>query len=261
MGKFKILVPWLVIAMLCTGFGMYASKTKQELNAQSAELRAEQQRIQELGKTLSEAQAQLDVKEKDYQALKALYAQSSNAAPALHVVGVYEGKTPPGADDRPWWAKCDGHPGVKNLSELSRDAQLECHRKYAGEQSEKEVVVDISDSTRPIILALTAYDKTNWKVKLSPGVEIKKVILDGYHAQRISGVPEGTTIETFTSDPSPCPRCIQGGRHFYSYESPPMELREITGLEVTSFQGKYKGESFSIFPGIRSFSRELAKRN
>jgi hypothetical protein len=226
----------------------------------SVELTAGQQKIQELSKALSEVQAQLDIKEKDYQALKTLYAQSSNAAPALHVVGVYEGKTPPGGDDRPWWAKCDGYPGAKKPADLSREAQLECHRKYAGEQSEKEVVLDVSDSTRPMILALTAYDKTHWKVKLSPGVEIKKVILAGYHAQRVSGVPEGTPIETFTNDPSPCPRCIQGGRHFYSYESPPMELREITGLEVTSFQGKYKGESFSIFPGIRSFSRDLAAR-
>lgn len=261
MVKFKILVPWLAIALLSIGFGISASKAKQKLITQSAELRADKQKIDELDKALSVAQAQLDIKEKDYQALKVLYAQSTNATPALHVIGVYEGKTLPGGDDRAWWAKCDEHPGAKNSDDASRMARLECHRKYAGNQLEKEVLVDISDTTRPIILALTAYDKTNWKVKLSPGVEIKKVILAGYHTQRVSGVSEGTPIETFTSDPSPCQRCIQGGRHFYSYESPPMELREITGLEVTSFQGRYKGESFSIFPGIRSFSRDLAKRN
>ena len=39
--------------------------------------------------------------------LLGLLAAGCATTPALHVIGVYEGQTPPGVDDRPWWAKCN----------------------------------------------------------------------------------------------------------------------------------------------------------
>jgi hypothetical protein len=126
-----------------------------------------------------------------------------------------------------------------------------CHQKYAAHRVEKEVVVNVSDDSRPIVLALTAYNRTHWKVILEGSVRITKVILAGYHSQRVSGIPAGTPIETYTHDPSPCERCWQSGEYFYSYRSPPAQLKEITELEVTTFQGRYEGYEFSIFPGIK----------
>lgn len=171
--------------------------------------------------------------------------------PALHVIGVYEGKPPEGTDDRPWWAKCntDQIGGQSNTADLS--SIIECHQKHAGANAEKEVVVNISDDTQPLVLALTAYDRTHWKVIAKKGVKIVKVILAGYHSQRVSGIPVETLIEAYTHDPSPCERCWQSEKYFYSYKAPSPELREITGLEATSFQGRYKGTEFAIFPGIR----------
>ena len=163
--------------------------------------------------------------------------------PELHVIGIYQGETPPGVDDRPWWAKCK--------DDRTERAMLECHARYADQATEKEVVVYVSENSKPIVLALTAYDKTHWKVSLKKGVNITKVILGGYHSQRVSGVPEATVIETYTHDPSPCPRCWQSGNYFYSYENPPQQLRSITGLEVSTFQGRYKGSEFSIYPGLK----------
>lgn len=171
--------------------------------------------------------------------------------PALHVIGVHEGQTPHGVDDRPWWAKCSDKANDSIPSDPT--SSTECHRKYAGVHVEKEVSVHVSENSRPIVLALTAYNKTYWKVTLTKGVKLKKVILGGYHSQRISGIPVEIPIETYTYDPSPCERCWQGAKHFYSYEKPPHQLKEITGLEVTSFQGRYKGGDFSIFPGIKQF--------
>lgn len=173
-----------------------------------------------------------------------------STTPALHVIGVHNGQTPPGADTRPWWAKCnddksDGRSGV------SSTPSIECYRKYARIHAEKEVTVRVSDDSRPIVLALTAYDKTYWKVILKGGVNLRKVILGGYHSQRISGIPAETAIEIYTFDPSPCERCWQGAKHFYSYEKPPHQLGEITGLGITSFQGQYNGSDFSIFPGMK----------
>lgn len=262
MDQFRKYFPWIIIAALCIGFSVHFSVHKKDIEIQKLKLETSEKNLQETEKSLADTKAKLQEKdkaytekEKEYLELKALYSQSSIPSTALHVIGVYEGETPPGSDDRPWWAKCGkGDPGS-----LSREAKNECHKKYAGQNPEKEVSVDVSDTSRPIVLAFTAYDKTHWKVKLAPGVEVKRVILGGYHAQRISGVSDKTEIETYTYDSSSCPLCAQSGRYFYSHEAPPVQLREITGLEVTSFQGRYKGSSFSIFPGIKSFPRENSR--
>lgn len=113
-----------------------------------------------------------------------------------------------------------------------------------------EVAVEVSDESRPIVLALSAYDKTHWKVTLHSGVRLSKVILGGYHAQQVSGIPLDIPVETYTHDPSPCERCWQGGEYFYSYTRPPEQLQKITGLDPTSFQGRYSGSAFAIFPGM-----------
>ena len=184
-------------------------------------------------------------------AIICLVAAGCTATPALHVIGVYEGQTPPGGDDSPWWAKCNDDQKNRHPRAVPIPPSIECRKKYAGKHVEKEIVVNVSDNSQPIVLALTAYDRTHWKVFLKGGVKLTKVILAGYHSQRVSGVPRETPIETYTYDPSPCDRCWQGAKYFYSYKSPPRQLKEITGLEVTSFQGRYKGTEFSIFPGIK----------
>lgn len=180
-----------------------------------------------------------------------LAASGCAATPALHVIGVYQGQTPPGVDDRPWWAQCNDDLKDKQQTVAPAPPSIECHRKYAGMRTEKEIIVNVTDDTRPIILALTAYDRTLWKVTLKEGVRLTKVILAGYHAQQVSGLPPDTPIETYTYDPSPCERCWQGAPYFYSYQGSPAQLKEITGLEVTSYQGRYKGTEFSVFPGMK----------
>lgn len=175
--------------------------------------------------------------------LNALGPAAAGLAPALHVIGVHEGQPRPGSDNRPWWAKCKENPETAN-------SQMACHMRYASERTEKDVRVNISDSSRPIVLALSAYDMTLWTVNLQPGVVLKKVILSGYHSQRIVGTPPDMRVETYTYDPSPCDRCWQGDKNFYSHSAVPLELKAITGLDAASFQGRYVGTEFSIFPGI-----------
>jgi hypothetical protein len=90
---------------------------------------------------------------------------ATQVTPQLHVIGVYQGQTPPGVDDPPWWANC--------VDDKTEKAVIACHARYAGQTVEKEVAVNVSDSSAPIVLALTAYDKTHWKVSLKNGVIIK----------------------------------------------------------------------------------------
>jgi hypothetical protein len=123
---------------------------------------------------------------------------------------------------------------------------VDCHRKYAGNTVEREIVVNVNSNRTPIVLAFTAYNPTLWKVVPKDGVKITKVILGGYHAQRVTGVPPETPLEVYTYDTSPCERCFHAKVYFESYVNPPERLKEITGLAVKSFQGQYEGLEFSI---------------
>lgn len=184
--------------------------------------------------------------------LASLVATGCATKPALHVIGVYEGQIPPGVVGGSRWARCNDEQKDTRPSAVRTQPSIDCHQKHAGKHVEKEVTVHVSDDSRPVVLALTAYDRTLWKVSLKSGVKLAKVILAGYHSQRVSGIPPETPIEVYTHDPSPCDQCWQAAKYFYSYQAPPVQLREITNLEVSSFQGRYKGTEFSIFPGIKT---------
>ena len=155
----------------------------------------------------------------------------------LHVIGVYEGAASAGVDASPWWSKC---PGGR--------PDPECHKKFASQHVQKIVKVNVNQTGRPIILALTAYENTLWKIEAADGVVFEKVILAGYHSQDIAGLDVKIPLEVDTYDPSPCVSCKQGQGYFYSYKESPPRLNEITGKYPTSFQGKYRGEEFSISP-------------
>jgi hypothetical protein len=88
-------------------------------------------------------------------------------------------------------------------------------------------------------------------VKAKDGVLIEKVILGGYHTQLIEGIPQETPIEVYTHDSSPCAKCYQGSEYFYSYKGVPRKLKSITDLTASSWQGRYRGKEFSIFPEMK----------
>jgi hypothetical protein len=164
--------------------------------------------------------------------------------PELHSIGVYEGMDPDD-DGIPWHAKC----GDRN--------PLLCHRLMTQRKREigGQVVVNVSIIGKPLVLGFSAYDKTKWIVKTQKGVLIEKVILGGYHSQTIEGIPLETPIEVYTYDSSSCARCYKGNIHFYSYKGVPKQLENITGLSASSWQGKYQGKEFSIFPGMRNLEQ------
>ena len=162
--------------------------------------------------------------------------------PELHAIGIYEGADMED-DGGPWWSKCEtGEPSIQ------------CHRKMIKRKQEAggAVIVNVSITGKPLILSFSSYDKTKWMVKAEKNVIIERIILSGYHPQSVTGVPDDTLVEVYTYESSPCRSCYQGSGYFYSYKAPPLsKLKEITGLDVTSWQGRYTGKEFSIFPGIK----------
>lgn len=143
-------------------------------------------------------------------------------------------------------------------SKCANNTSLHVIGIYESRSNSNEIVVNVTDDTKPIVLALTSYEQGNWKVILKEGVKLKKVILVGYGSQFVTGVPPNTPIDVYSYAQSPCDHCWQGPYIFQSggdfYHKPAVELEKITGLKVTTFQGRYEGNGFSIFPGMKEWS-------
>ncbi|MEB3343630.1 hypothetical protein [Okeania sp.] len=110
--------------------------------------------------------------------------------------------------------------------------------------------VSIERQNQPIILALSSYEPVDWNLSLGKDVKIEKIIINGYHDQKISGV-SGIPIEEFSYEGTG----KYLGEFVYKWNklSPNSEtvslvtkLEKLTDTNLTSFQGCYRGNRFSI---------------
>ncbi|MGB3535252.1 MAG: hypothetical protein WBA13_17265 [Microcoleaceae cyanobacterium] len=110
--------------------------------------------------------------------------------------------------------------------------------------------VKITRQDKPIILALSSYEPVKWQLQLAPGVQIEKIILNGYHDQQIAGV-SGIPVEEYSYQDTG----NYLGNFPYRWESvadsstsPELvnQLNKLTGTPLTSFQGCYRGTQFKI---------------
>jgi hypothetical protein len=154
-----------------------------------------------------------------------------------------------------------------------RQEQLELHilGLYEGDTFKGDrgfVEVKVTDTSAPLILALGAYESVHWQIEAAPGVVIKQVILSGYKPQFVSGLAEGTSIADYSrhgesseflpyaydrrSDDSEGPR----------YPRLVAELKKLTGLEPSTFQGAYSPQRkpFTVGPESMDWRRERAAK-
>ena len=172
--------------------------------------------------------------------------------PVLHVVGVYEGALPESADKRPWWAQCaqinrEAPTKIPSVTGAGETAQRgSCDAQTIRGRESRSVTVNITDDSSPIVLGLMSYEPVTWKIEASQNVTIKRIILGGYHTQRIEGVSE-IQVDVYTYERTECDRCVQKGKYFYSYKGVPAEMEAAVGLKARSFQGNYTGGRYTIF--------------
>jgi hypothetical protein len=171
--------------------------------------------------------------------------------PALHVVGVYQGtskvqelrKT---AQDACFDVATTQMIVRKTPDDIDVSALMKCHR-ITNTRDEGVVRVEVTDSSRPIVLALMAYEPTLWKISLASDVSVRRVIIGGYYGQRTEGLDAETPVDLYTYEGSePCPQCTQHPKHFYSYEGVPPALQQVADMTATSFQGSNRAERFLI---------------
>ena len=145
------------------------------------------------------------------------YIGSSSGNKELHLIGVYEANA-----DR------------KNRNYLSKSA----------------IEIKVERRNKPIILALSAYEPVQWNITPEPGAVIEKIIVNGYHNQTVSGV-SGIPIEEYSYEETG----NYIGDFIYKWGATPestntsslvTKLEQINRTSLTSFQGCYRGTSFTI---------------
>lgn len=151
------------------------------------------------------------------------FVGSSNGNKELHLIGVYEA----------------------NSDRKNRDLS-----KSALAKPSKRIEIKVERRNKPIILALSAYEPVQWNITTEPGAVIEKIIVNAYHNPTVSGV-SGIPIEEHSYDETG----NYIGDFIYKWGATAessntsslvtiLEQRNRTSL--TSFQGCYRGTSFTI---------------
>jgi hypothetical protein len=116
--------------------------------------------------------------------------------------------------------------------------------------SKSAIEIKVKRRNKPIILALSAYEPVQWNITAEPGAVIEKIIVNGYHNQTVSGV-SGIPIEEYSYEETG----NYIGDFIYKWGATPestntsslvTKLEQINRTSLTSFQGCYRGTSFTI---------------
>lgn len=118
---------------------------------------------------------------------------------------------------------------------------------YAQESSgDDRVYVTVKNTGRPMVVVLCSYMETQWNVTIEPGAEVRQLIASGWFEQEIVA-PEEIPVHIVVGSGS------GDAKYFWAYSWHTKEgrdvrkrVRELTDLEITTFQGFYNGSRHTI---------------
>lgn len=135
-------------------------------------------------------------------------------AEELHVISVYEG---------------DGATHGFGLERIAGVVEIRVHPR-----------------PRPVVLALSAYEPVRWRIVLEPGATLLRVLTLGYYEQTVEGLSEEVPVLEFES--CDCAYGWEVDRNIggCNYRVAIADIRALTGLQESSFQGCYEGGRFEV---------------
>lgn len=95
------------------------------------------------------------------------------------------------------------------------------------------------------ILALASYEPTAWQVTLTPGAELRKILVVGVHDQIVVG-PEGVPVEHVQA--SACGYSFPYNGQGCDTDKLIREVEAAAGLPLTRFDGCYRATAFRYVP-------------
>ncbi|MFC9897883.1 hypothetical protein ACFVMC_29690 [Nocardia sp. NPDC127579] len=104
-----------------------------------------------------------------------------------------------------------------------------------GNHPEGTADIYVHATIRPQVLVLKAYEPTLWRIHADPGVVLAMVVVDGYHRQRVEGVPGDIEVVTSANWPSIPDRRLAEladqprASETYCYNASLFSVRQYTG--------------------------------
>ena len=143
--------------------------------------------------------------------------------PLVSVVGLYVGERPPGS------------PTVAT----------------GGTRPVGAAAVEVRTTGRPVVLVLCAYEPVKWDLAVTAGARLQKVILAGYYAQQVVGVPDGVPVVDQSNQGRSQRWFHAHSRTDNDYPRMMRTAQELAGHPVATFQGRYAydGRPFIVGPG------------
>jgi hypothetical protein len=129
---------------------------------------------------------------------------------------------------------------VFSVIDASAERELHVVGVYEGTNGTTNGQVLVDRPGQSVTLFLSAYDAMDWQVTVTSGTIIERVFLNAYYHQSVQGIPTGVpVIENVLTE---------GGNYLfigYSVNSSVFlravpAINEITGQEISSFQGAYE---------------------
>jgi Tfp pilus assembly protein PilF len=139
---------------------------------------------------------------------------------------------------------------------LSKDELKSCSVHVVGIYSpadhgnDDRVFVEVKPTREPIILVLSGYFGAQWNLEFAPKANVRQIIVAGYFEHSVDGVPDDIPLEMITYFPK---GDSSREDYFWAYSWHTQygrklrsRLKEITGSEITTFQGEYSGDRFVV---------------
>ena len=106
---------------------------------------------------------------------------------------------------------------------------------------------------KPITLVLSSYEPVRWNITADQNVEIREIILVGYHTHEFTGV--GSSLVTDKSGGNrgefePCGYSYPYNGQGCDTDSLIEQVEDYTGLSLSVFSGVYRASDFTVTTGV-----------
>ncbi len=108
--------------------------------------------------------------------------------------------------------------------------------------------VNVKRKGKPMVLVLSSYEPTLWRIHKEDGVNIERIILNGYHNQEVEGAEDIPVLDRsgVGNYISACARAWPSSTGGCDTPGLVSGIEEITGTTIASFHGCYRAMTFTI---------------
>lgn len=147
-------------------------------------------------------------------------------------------------------------PGQLAAELLPPEKLAECKMHVVGmygpenQSQDDRVYVKVKKTDSPIVLVLSGYYGAQWNLDIESGADIRQIIVAGYYEHSVKDADESIPVQLFThfgtDDPKDRDFFWAYSWHTKNGRELRKRLKEITGLEIETFQGVYHAKRFVV---------------